>query len=637
MNKTYPFLLLALAAAVLLYAAGLSGPFLFDDSVHITQNRWVKIDNLEWAELVRAWHSSPSPFPTDRPLAQLSFGINHALAGLEPWAFKATNLGLHLLGGLLIYVLVRLAHRALHPQSADSREGQWLALATTALWLIHPLHVSTVLYTVQRMAQISTLGMLAALACYFYGRTRIAEGRTGIPWMLAAAPLAALGFIGKENAALLPLLLLVGELTVLNRVGLGPRPIRVRAIQVLFIALPLAAALAYFATHPGYFDHSGRNFSLEERLLTQPRVLRFYIQMLLVPDVSRMGLFHDDLVISTGLTDPPSTLIAIVALGLLAVAALALRNRAPLPAFGVLLFLAGHALESTAFPLEMVFEHRNYLPSVGILLVVAWLLVQGARRLRHGRLAPLFGVVLLLAYSAATWVRVGEWSSQESFILSAAENHPRSPRANFMAGQLLISALDRPGVDREAVAQAAQTFLQGGLDADPRCINCLFGLLVLDLHLDRQPDPALVGQLAAALRSGHVDATNASVSQFSYLVRWHRSDGVKLAPEQLRGIFEAALANPGWNNTGRAGIASSYREYFELVAGDLEAALVQAHLAVRSWPEQWSYHMQLIEVLRKLGRDPEALAALDRATPLAENATQLERMAQVRAALAQSE
>jgi hypothetical protein len=451
--------------------------------------------------------------------------------------------------------------------------------------------------------------------------------------MLAAVPLAALGFIGKENAALLPLLLLVSEVTVLRQVGLGPRPVAVRTIQALFIALPVAAALAYFATHPGYFDHSGRSFTLEERLLTQPRVIWFYIQMLLVPDVSRMGLFHDDLVISTGLTDPPTTLAAIVALGLLAIAALALRKRAPLPAFGVLLFLAGHALESTAFPLEMVFEHRNYLPSVGILLVVAWLLVEGAKRLRHRHLAPLLGIVLLVTYSGATWVRVGEWSSQESFILSAAENHPHSPRANFMAGQLLITALDRPGVDRDAVAHAARTFLESGLGADPRCINCLFGLLVLDLHLDRQPDPALVDRLADALRSGHVDATNTSTSQFSYLVRWHRSDGIKLAPEQLRSIFDAALANPGWNNTGRAGIAAAYREYFELVAGDLDSALQQAEAAIRSWPAQWSYHMQKIEVLRKLGRRADALAALDRAVPLAENDTQRERMAKVRTEL----
>jgi tetratricopeptide (TPR) repeat protein len=202
-----------------------------------------------------------------------------------------------------------------------------------------------------------------------------------------------------------------------------------------------------------------------------------------------------------------------------------------------------------------------------------------------------------------------------------------------MAGQLLITALDRPGVDRDAVAHAARTFFESGLDADPRCIDCLFGLLVLDLHLDRQPDPALIGRLAEALRSGHVDATNTSTAQFSYLVRWHRSDGIKLAPEQLRAIFDAALANPGWNNTGRAGIASAYREYFELVAGDLDSALQQAEAAIRSWPAQWSYHMQKVEVLRKLGRRADALAALDRAAPLTENETQRERMAKVRTEL----
>jgi hypothetical protein len=395
-------LLILALLAVLLYAPGLGGPFLFDDHVHITQNRWVKIETLGLTDLARAWHSSFTQFPSDRPLAQVSFGINHAISGLEPAAFKSTNLVIHLLSGALVYTLVRLLYRASRPDDLDSRDGQLLALATTALWLIHPLHVSTVLYAVQRMAQISALALLAAIACYVWGRIRLSEGRTGWGWMLLAPAIAVIGFLGKESTALLPLLLLVSEVTVLRPVGLGTSPARVRTIQALFIVLPLTAALVYFAANPGYFGYSGRSFTLEERLLTQPRVLWFYIHMLLIPDVSRMGLFHDDLLISTGLFDPPTTLLAIAALVLLAVTAITLRKRAPLVAFGVLFFLAGHALESTAFPLEMVFEHRNYLPGVGILLVVAWLFVEGANRLRHRALVPVFGMALLLAYSAAT-------------------------------------------------------------------------------------------------------------------------------------------------------------------------------------------------------------------------------------------
>ncbi len=100
-----------------------------------------------------------------------------------------------------------------------------------------------------------------------------------------------------------------------------------------------------------------------------------------------------------------------------------------------------------------------------------------------GGLAVVLGVLLLIAYATATYVRVNNWSSYRSFILSSAENHPNSPRSNFMAGQLLISAVEKAGSDAAELASAARTFLRNGLDADERCINCLFGLIVLDLHL----------------------------------------------------------------------------------------------------------------------------------------------------------
>ena len=122
LKHSYWIMLLALALGAIVYARGLNGPFLFDDLIHITQNQWVKIDSLSWPNLVRAWNSSFNAFPDNRPLAQLTFGVNHALAGLSPWAFKATNLGIHLLTGVLVFVFIRLVLRAIGEQPADARQ-----------------------------------------------------------------------------------------------------------------------------------------------------------------------------------------------------------------------------------------------------------------------------------------------------------------------------------------------------------------------------------------------------------------------------------------------------------------------------------------------------------------------------------
>ena len=633
LKSPYWILLLAMVAAVIVYTKGLDGPFLFDDHVHITKNRWVKIDSLSGPDLAQAWNSSFSPFPTNRPLAQLTFGINHALAGLSPWAFKATNLAIHLLTGLLVFGLSRLAYRAVAGEAADPQRGALLGAATAAVWLLHPLHVSTVLYTVQRMAQLSSLGLFAALSCYFYGRIRLAEGRSGAAWIFAALPFAALAFLAKENAALLPLLLLVSEITLLRKLPAPGSRTFLLSVWALFIAIPLLTGLVYLALHPGYVNYDGRPFTLEERVLTQFRVLWLYLQWLYVPDITAYGLFHDDIRLSTDFTTPASTLIALLALIGLALAALLLRRRVPVFSFAVLFFLAGHAFESSIFPLEVVFEHRNYLPSFGPLFLLAYLVTVSATQMNIGRLAGVLGALLLISYAAATYVRVGNWSSYNSFILAAAENHPNSPRSNFMAAQVLIAAIQQADDNAPELIGAARTFLYKGLDADPRCINCLFGLIVLDLHLDKAPHPAVISRLADALRSGHVGPTKVSVSQFSFLVKWQRSGNSALTAHDLESIFDAALANPGWVHTGRAGIEAAFREYHEFVSQDLEAALRHAQAAVNAWPDQWSYHMQLAQVLTKLGRIDQAQRALEQAARVASNESQQQQTAELRDSL----
>ncbi|MCB1786635.1 MAG: tetratricopeptide repeat protein, partial [Gammaproteobacteria bacterium] len=114
---------------------------------------------------------------------------------------------------------------------------------------------------------------------------------------------------------------------------------------------------------------------------------------------------------------------------------------------------------------------------------------------------------------------------------------------------------------------------------------------------------------------------------FSFLVKWQRSNGVKLSGDDLESLFEAALANPGWNSTGRASIEAAYREYYEFVVRDLELALPHAKAATDAWPEQWSYHVKLADILRRLGRTDEALAALEKAQKTASNADQTQQTA----------
>jgi hypothetical protein len=600
-----------LALAVLFaYHPGLNGPFLFDDHVHITQNRWVKIDSLAPHDLERAWNSSFSTFPANRPLAQLSFGVNHAISGLDPWAFKATNLALHLGNGLLAFLFCRLALQALRRDDGRTDIANWVALAATAVWLLHPLQVSTVLYTVQRMAQLSTLSLLLALCLYLWGRMRIAQGHGGMVPIILAVPVSAIGFLAKENTVLLPLLLLVCELTLLRNTGFGPSILTRRTVWGLLIVAPLLGGLLYLMMHPGMLSHEGRTFTLEDRLLTQPRVLWFYLKLLFIPDITAFALFHDAFRVSNGLLQPATTLVAGAGLAVLALFAWLQRARYPLFAFAVGFFLANHALESTVLPLEMVFEHRNYLAILGPVLWLVHLILTAASGTKLRPAALGLGALLLASYVTVTVIRVGYWSSYQKFVLATAERHPDSPRASFMAGQFLLAAAKHAEGDKTQLADAARTMFENGLEVNDRCINCLFGLLVLDLTLDRDPSTELLARLKNSLRSGEVGPTTVAVNQFSFLSRWQRGGGHRLSRDDFQALFDAALENSRWTHTARAGIAAAYAEYYEFVVKDLDAARTQARAAVDAWPQQWAYHIHLVRILRKLGQYEQALATV---------------------------
>ena len=222
-------------------------------------------------------------------------------------------------------------------------------------------------------------------------------------------------------------------------------------------ALAVPAVLAFWAPDFIAADFRHRPFSLEDRFLTQLRVLWQYLGFLLLPNVTQMGFFHDDVVISRSLWTPLSTVIAVLAWPAVIALAYVYRRACPLVLFALLFFLAGHILESTVLPLEMVFEHRNYLPGVGVCLMLAWALLRLTQRvawLRPGVVAAL--VLMLLAGQLA--VRSHAWRSELSLAEFNVRNHPLSQRGNFYYGKALFDEFQHAvvsGADAQSQALLA--------------------------------------------------------------------------------------------------------------------------------------------------------------------------------------
>ena len=427
--------LISLLAAWLVYLPGLSGPFLFDD--------WANLPVLGYFGPVDNWPvfwryiTAGIADPTGRPIAQLSFLLDAHNWPADPYPFKRTNLLLHLLNGLLLYRLILELNLVL---GLVRRSAHWVALLAAAAWLLHPLWVSTVLYVVQRQALLVATWSLLAMLGYLHGR-KLMTGHPvrGLAWMSSSLVVGTLlAFFSKANGSLLPLLMALMELVLLQGRATYAPPARFlptwRVWRILFFALPASAvAVGLLLQIPGAVESAAeiRSFTLLQRVLTQPRILLDYLQLIFFPRPYTTGLFNDAYPFSTDPWHPWTTLPAMLIVAASIVMAWRLRKRFPVMAFSLLFFFSGHLVESTVLPLELYFEHRNYVPSLFLFWPLSWALVRTPvlrKPLKVGIAATFLATLALF-----TWLRADLWGNGEQQAYLWARLHPSSPRAQTQA------------------------------------------------------------------------------------------------------------------------------------------------------------------------------------------------------------
>jgi protein O-mannosyl-transferase len=233
------------------------------------------------------------------------------------------------------------------------------------------------------------------------------------------------------------------EWTLLDS-GSGAQPgaaihARFRILRRWLLAAPSGTLILWLLTKlPAVF--SGKTYSrpwtVGQRLLTEPRVLCDYLQQLWIPRASGASLFNDGYLASTSLVHPWQTLPAIAAIAALLALGFRLRRKHPILAFAILFYFAGQLLESTLIPLELYFEHRNYLPALPMFWPLAvWLTGPGALRLLRHALAFMLPVILALLCHA----RAGIWGQPFEQALLLAQLEPASPRAQANAATYEIA------------------------------------------------------------------------------------------------------------------------------------------------------------------------------------------------------
>jgi hypothetical protein len=483
------WLAVACLLTIVAYLPGLSGPFLLDDASNLDPlGAWLA-GRTTWQHVV--FGNTSGLF--GRPLSMLSFMLDAALFGGGPLSFKITNLLIHLGCGTLIFLLCR----GLFERDERLRtRAAWWALGIATIWLLHPIQASTVLYVVQRMAQLSAALVLIALMSYLRGRHLLESGhaRAAVAWLFIAFPLATLAAaLGKENGVLAPLFALILELAYFHGTR---RPRAIDAFFLVFLLIPGVFVIGGYALHPEKIlaGYQTRDFSFTQRVLTEPRVLLDYVKAILFPIGASPGLYGDDFPLSTGLLSPISTLLAIVFWIVVALYAWWLRRRNATFFAGVFLFLAGHVMESTVLPLEIYFEHRNYLPCIGLFMAVAGLSAMGYTHLRARENSQgtmrIAAVLLVLMLGISTHMRAWTWTSWPTIVLQAAASHPDSMRAQMDLAALFVKS-GQPAQARTVFARLASSS-----SATARNIGAIYPV-VLDCQIDGSVDSTHLDKLRA--------------------------------------------------------------------------------------------------------------------------------------------
>jgi len=426
-------LFVAVAAA---YWPGLSGPFMLDDfgSVAAMGDRGGIVDWTTFKAFVFGGHSGP----TGRPIPLATFLIDATNWPAESWPFKRTNLVIHCLCGVFLGLLIQQILQLLRFENRDIR---LLVMAAVGVWLLHPFLVSTTLYVVQRMAQLSTLFSLAGLALYVRGRVLLPSNsrRAYFLMTLSIVLFGSLATLSKENGVLLPLFAAVIEFTLVasQRDRLGRLN---RYWAVAFFVVPAVVILAYLGGRvfrDDFFEIvPPRDFSIYERVLTQPRILMDYLQHWFIPKLYTTGVFQDHFLKSTGILSPISTILSLLAHVGIVTLAIIKRRRWPLFAFVALFFYTSHLLESTVVNLELYFEHRNYL-ATGFLFLPLFVAI---RSRTSPRMFALVAVFIFVLTGSFTRYSSTVWASFPSMIEASAHKAPTSARAQAQYSVMLFNA-----------------------------------------------------------------------------------------------------------------------------------------------------------------------------------------------------
>lgn len=607
--KNCIFIALILGFTTVLYWSGLKGDYVFDDSVNILENSKLAITELS-KESLKAAYGSGDAGPLGRPISMLSFALNHYFTGFDPYYFKLTNLAIHLINGILVYFLSLFILNWMNKDRESKVSiNNYYALAICLVWLVLPINLTSVLYVVQRMTSLSALFGLLALVLYCKWRTEAFTYKRTIFYGLAIVLSFALSLLSKESGALFILLLYWIELTVFQakcRNGKSLIICKLSLSQWLWVIGFLGAgALLYLIQphlHPAAFIR--REFNLEERLLTEARVVFFYLKMFIYPQLNELSLYHDDFLISHSILKPITTLYAILGLIALTLVSLVTYKKYPIVLFAWGWFVISQLMESTVFSLELVHEHRMYFGTIGFLIAGAYFVSY----LNSVKLKPFIYVLIgafILNSAFVTWQRTGIWSNLVDHAAYEATMHPQSDRANYQLARIYIKLMqnEQNEVQKIEYANQAYKYLELTKNSYLPANGAWFAEIHLDSYLGKAVSTKTVQELIERLSTQPFH--NSNISFLSSFMNCQIKSFCKVDHMKAVQILVAGLDNPTSNPMLNAEIYKLLAQYYISIFNDFEKSeeFLQKAIALNN---NVNGHLLLAQVYRLQGKLKQA-------------------------------
>ena len=364
--------LFLVALALFAYGPSFQAGFHLDDFPVILKNHFVKINDLQPVTLFRA---SFQDLGNNRPLPNLTLALNYYFNQDRPLGYHVFNFGILLLTAFGIWVALAILIKRQGYEHAGLA-----ALLVALVWVVHPANTQAVTYVVQRYASMAGMFSVWCIALMEIGR---GSGKRRV--FLALSIMSGIfALASKETAFTLPALALLYKLYFFDEFRPGWVRRNGAAIGLLcgFYLLALALEIRPVMFDKITADYAVKPFTMKDRMLTEPRVVLWYLQLIVFPLPKSLSIWHD-FSLSKSFFHPwttfASAFIILILLGLAVIKARKWR----LFSFAVLWYLGALLVEALPLPIDLVHEHRLYVASLGLLgPLIAWLVIKGGRTAR---------------------------------------------------------------------------------------------------------------------------------------------------------------------------------------------------------------------------------------------------------------